>query len=32
MLVFFQEDLAAEDVEEILDDLSAGRNPKAGPR
>lgn len=27
-----QEDLTAKDIEEILDDLKAGRKPKAGPR
>lgn len=27
-----QEDLAANDVEEIIDDLIAGKTPKAGPR
>ena len=30
--LIFQEDLSAEDTEEILDDLIAGRTPKAGPR
>jgi hypothetical protein len=27
-----QEDLTEKDTEEIIDDLKAGREPKAGPR
>lgn len=30
--IHFQEDLTAENTEEILDDLMNGRVPKAGPR
>lgn len=28
----FKEDLKPSDIEEILDDLKAGRKPKLGPR
>ena len=31
-LSYLQEDLTEADMEEILDDLKAGRAPKAGPR
>lgn len=30
--MFQQEDLTGKDMEEILDDLKAGKKPKAGPR
>lgn len=30
-LLTLQEDLSAKDVEEIIDDLIAGKTPKAGP-
>ena len=29
---FLQEDLTVDDINEILNDLKAGRTPKAGPR
>lgn len=29
---YSQEDLTEKDTEEIIDDLKAGREPKAGPR
>ena len=28
----FQEDLTEKDMEEIIDELKAGKTPKAGPR
>ncbi len=28
----YYEDLEVKDIEEIIDDLKAGRTPKAGPR
>ena len=32
MNLSLQEDLTEKDTEEIIDDLKAGREPKAGPR
>lgn len=32
VIITLQEDLSEKDVEEILDELAAGKRPKPGPR